>query len=196
MFFNFCGCNQRPNFFTNDNIRYIRGPQGIPGPMGPMGPMGPQGAQGIQGATGATGPQGPQGESAIADAIYAYGTGTDIAQNAVIPLTSSRTTSTTTLSLNDNAVVANRGTYLITYGATGSSGVEEDGTVSIQLYVDDVADTNEIISGVSISRTYPNNLSKTILYTVTSDGTTFSIHNASGATASFSGANITVVRIE
>lgn len=193
MFFNFCSCNQPPQRRDCERVRYITGPIG---PMGPMGPMGARGERGETGATGATGPQGPQGESATTDAIYAYGVGTDIVQNAIIPLTASRTTTTTTLSLTDNAVVANQGTYLVTYGATGSSGVEEDGTLSIQLYVNGVADTNEIISGVSISRTYPNNLSKTILYTVTSDGTTFSIHNNSGATTSFSGANITVVRLQ
>lgn len=188
MFFNFCGCNPRPN--CSENVRYIRGPQGIPGPMGPMGP---QGAQGIQGATG---PQGPQGTSAVVDAIYAYGTATDVVQNAVIPLANSRATTTTTMTLTDNAVVVNAGTYIVTYGATGASGVEEDGTISIQLYVNGVADANEIISGVSISRTYPGNLSKTILYTVTNDATTLSLHNTSGATASFSGVNLTVMRLE
>lgn len=191
MFFNFCGCNP-----CSMPTRYIRGPQGIPGPMGPMGPQGAQGIQGIQGATGPQGPQGAQGTSATTDAIYAYGTATDVTQGDVIPLANSRSTTTTTMSLTDNAVVVNSGTYLITYGATGASGAEEDGTVAIQLYVNGVADEGEIISNVSISRTYPGNLSKTILYAVANDATTLSLHNASGTTASFSGVNLTVVRLE
>ena len=111
------------------------GPQGATGATGAQGPVGPQGATGAtgatgpqgpvgpQGATGATGPQGPQGEagtSALQDALYAYDGTQTVASATIIPLANSTTTPTTTMSLASNAITLPTGTYLVTYGATGT----------------------------------------------------------------------------
>lgn len=199
MFFNFFNpcCSARTTCSQN-SPEYIRGPIGPQGPQGPMGPMGPQGAQGpqgIQGATGATGPQGPQGEagtSALQDAIYAYGGTQTVASDAIIPLANSVTTPTTTMSLASNAITLPQGTYLVTYGATGERG--SDGNLSVQLYVNGTADANEIITDYATTANAAN-VSKTILYNATADGTTLSVYNASGESVNLTGANITAMRI-
>lgn len=199
MFFNFFNpcCSARTTCSQN-SPEYIRGPIGPQGPQGPMGPMGPQGAQGpqgIQGAAGATGPQGPQGEagtSALQDAIYAYGGTQTVASDAIIPLASSVTTPTTTMSLASNAITLPQGTYLVTYGATGERG--SDGNLSVQLYVNGAADANEIITDYATTANAAN-VSKTILYNATADGTTLSVYNASGESVNLTGANITAMRI-
>lgn len=163
--------------------------------MGPMGPQGAQGPQGIQGVTGATGPQGPQGEagtSALQDAIYAYGGTQTVASDAIIPLANSVTTPTTTMSLVSNAITLPQGTYLVTYGATGERG--SDGNLSVQLYVNGAADANEIITDYATTANAAN-VSKTILYNATADGTTLSVYNASGESVNLTGANITAMRI-
>lgn len=181
-----------------------QGPQGIQGPVGatgatgatgPQGPQGPQGIQGETGATGATGPQGPQGEagtSALQDALYAYGGTQTVASGAIIPLASSVTTPTTTMSLASNAITLPQGTYLVTYGATGERGA--DGNLSVQLYVNGAADANEIITDYATTANAAN-VSKTILYNATADGTTLSIYNVSGESVNLTGANVTAMRI-
>lgn len=222
-FFNPC-CQTRPTCSQN-SVEYIRGPIGPQGPVGPIGPMGPQGAQGPQGpqgiqgpvgatgatgatgpqgpqgiqgetgATGATGPQGPQGEagtSALQDALYAYGGTQTVASGAIIPLASSVTTPTTTMSLASNAITLPQGTYLVTYGATGERGA--DGNLSVQLYVNGAADANEIITDYATTANAAN-VSKTILYNATADGTTLSIYNVSGESVNLTGANVTAMRI-
>ena len=218
-----CNNNLRPCGCSGANtIEYIRGPIGPQGPVGPMGPMVPMGAQGpvgptgATGATGATGPQGPQGEtgpqgpvgpqgpqgetgpqgpagtSALQDALYAYGGTQTVESGAIIPLANSVTTPTTTMALTDNALVLPTGTYLITYGVTGER--TTDGTLSVQLYAGGTAIANEIISA-NASSTNSANLSKTILYNATADGTTISLYNTSGESVNLTGANITAMRI-
>ena len=203
-----CNNNLRPCGCSGANtIEYIRGPIGPQGPVGPMGPMGPMGAQGPQGetgatgATGATGPQGPQGAtgpqgpagtSALQDALYAYGGTQTVGSGAIIPLANSVTTPTTTMALTDNALVLPTGTYLITYGATGTR--TTDGNLSVQLYAGGTAIANEIISA-NASSTNSANLSKTVLYNATADGTTISLYNTSGESVNLTGANITALRI-
>ena len=186
------------------------GPQGPQGPQGetglqcPVGPQGPQGETGATGATGATGPvgpQGPQGEtgpqgpagtSALQDALYAYGGTQTVESGAIIPLANSVTTPTTTMALTDNALVLPTGTYLITYGATGER--TTDGNLSVQLYAGGTAIATEIISA-NASSTNSANLSKTILFDATADGTTISLYNTSGESVNLTGANITAMRI-
>lgn len=173
----------------------IQGETGATGATGPQGPAGPQGAQGIQGETGATGPQGPQGEpgtSALQDALYAYGGTQTVATGAIIPLANSTSTPTTTMTLTDNAIVLPAGTYLVTYGATGTR--TTDGNLSAQLYSNGSALANEIVSDNATSANSAN-LSKTILYTAAADGTTLSLYNTSGESVNLTGANITAVRI-
>lgn len=171
------------------------GPVGATGATGATGPQGPQGIQGETGATGATGPQGPQGEpgtSALQDALYAYGGTQTVASNSVIPLANSTSTPTTTMTLTDNAIVLPAGTYLVTYGATGTR--TTDGNLSAQLYANGSALANEIVSDNATSANSAN-LSKTILYTAAADGTTLSLYNTSGESVNLTGANITAVRI-
>lgn len=177
------------------------GATGATGATGPQGPAGPQGAQGIQGETGATGPQGPvgpqgpQGEpgtSALQDALYAYGGTQTVATGAIIPLANSTSTPTTTMTLTDNAIVLPAGTYLVTYGATGTR--TTDGNLSAQLYANGSALANEIVSDNATSANSAN-LSKTILYTAAADGTTLSLYNTSGESVNLTGANITAMRI-
>lgn len=179
----------------------IQGETGATGATGPQGPAGPQGAQGIQGETGATGPQGPvgpqgpQGEpgtSALQDALYAYGGTQTVATGAIIPLANSTSTPTTTMTLTDNAIVLPAGTYLVTYGATGTR--TTDGNLSAQLYANGSALANEIVSDNATSANSAN-LSKTILYTAAADGTTLSLYNTSGESVNLTGANITAMRI-
>ncbi len=178
-----------------------QGIQGIPGPAGATGPIGPQGPQGIQGptgpagATGATGPQGPQGEAgtpALVDALYASGGTQSVATGAIIPITSTATTPTTTMTVANNAVTLPVGTYIVTYGATGTADTAT-ATMSVQLYANGAAIATEILNDEA-SPTESANVSKTIVYNATAE-TTLSIHNASTATINFTGANITVQRL-
>ena len=171
------------------------GATGATGAVGPQGPQGPQGETGATGATGAVGPQGPQGEpgtNALQDALYAHSGTQTVASNSVIPLTLSTTTPTTTMTLSNNAISLPTGTYLVTYGATGTR--TTDGNLSAQLYANGSALANEIVSDNATSANSAN-LSKTILYTAAADGTTLSLYNTSGESVNLTGANITAVRI-
>ena len=56
------------------------------------------------------------------------------------------------------------------------------------------ADANELISDYATT-TNAANVSKTILYNATADGTTLSIYNVSGESVNLTGANITAMRI-
>lgn len=171
-----CGC--RPS-----TIEYLRGPQG---PVGPRGPMGPMGAQG---------PAGTNGTNAVQDALYAYtATTQSVDTNTVIPLTTSTATPTTSITLATNTLTLGTGTYLISYGATGNTDSTTATPLSIQLYVNGVANDDEIISANSLTGTVAN-LSKTVLYNVTTTGTTLALYNTSDATASLTNAYITVVKI-
>lgn len=221
-FFNPCCQNTPMRYCNQPSIEYVRGPMGPVGATGPRGPMGPQGATGATGATGpvgatgatgATGPQGPQGiqgetgpqgpvgpqgpqgepgTSALQDALYAYGGTQTVATGAIIPLANSTSTPTTTMTLTDNAIVLPAGTYLVTYGATGTR--TTDGNLSAQLYANGSALANEIVSDNATSANSAN-LSKTILYTAAADGTTLSLYNTSGESVNLTGANITAMRI-
>ena len=217
MFFNWFNnpcCPMRPTPCHNSSpctsIEYLRGPMGPIGATGPMGPMGPQGApgpqgiQGIPGATGATGPQGPigpagpqgpQGEAgtpALVDALYASGGTQSVATGAIIPITSTATTPTTTMTVANNAVTLPVGTYIVTYSATGTADTAT-ATMSVQLYANGAAIATEILNDEA-SPTESANVSKTIVYNATAE-TTLSIHNASTATINFTGANITVQKL-
>ena len=217
-----CNSRPMPTPCGRPSIEYIRGPMGPVGATGPMGPMGPQGAQGPQGiqgpagpagatgatgpqgptgatgpqgptgATGATGPQGEAGTSALVDALYASGGTQSVATGAIIPITSTATTPTTTMTVANNAVTLPAGTYIVTYGATGTADTAT-ATMSVQLYANGAAIATEILNDEA-SPTESANVSKTIVYNATAE-TALSIHNASTATINFTGANITVQRL-
>lgn len=96
------------------------------------------------------------------------------------------------MTLSNNAISLPAGTYLVTYGATGTRTTE--GNLSAQLYANGSALANEIVSDNATSANSAN-LSKTILYTAAADGTTLSLYNTSGESVNLTGANITAVRI-
>lgn len=198
-FFNPCCQNTPMRYCNQPSIEYVRGPMGPVGATGPRGPMGPQGAQGPQGpqgATGATGATGPVGATGATGATGPQGPqgiqGETGATGAIIPLANSTSTPTTTMTLTDNAIVLPAGTYLVTYGATGTR--TTNGNLSAQLYANGSALANEIVSDNATSANSAN-LSKTILYTAAADGTTLSLYNTSGESVNLTGANITAVRI-
>ena len=183
------------------------GPQGEPGAtgatgaVGPQGPAGPQGPQGETGATGAVGPQGPigpagpQGEPgtpAVADALYASGGAQAVPTNSVIPITQTATTPTTTMTVGDNAITLPQGTYLVTYGASGTVDAANS-ALSVQLYANNAPVANEIATS-SASTTDSANVNKTIVYTAPAT-TTLSLHNTSAVTANLTSANITVQKL-
>ena len=72
--------------------------------------------------------------------------------------------------------------------------LETDGNLSVQLDAGGTAIANEIISA-NASSTNSANLSKTILFDATADGTTISLYNTSGESVNLTGANITAMRI-
>ena len=183
-----------------------RGPQGPQGPVGPIGPtgatgavgpqgpvgatgaIGPQGPQGPVGATGAVGPQGPQGPAGTNDALYADSGTVVVDSGAIIPLTLNTATTDTTLSVVDNAVViADAGTYLVSYYSAGSV---PTGDFTTALYSNGSAITNENL-------VQPNSAgaaSKTSVLSLGA-GTTLSLYNTSDAQASLSNASLTVLKL-
>ena len=97
------------------------------------------------------------------------------------------------MSLSGNSVNLPIGSYIVTYGATGSSDNANPGTLSIQLYANGVAIASETITGNSTSAT-PATVSKTILYNAT-EPTALSVHNSATNTTNYTSANITVQRL-
>ncbi len=196
-------CNRCNGYNQDVVVRYIRGPIGPQGPQGPIGPQGAQGPQGLQGIPGAVGPQGPigltgatgpQGPAGTGDALYASSGAVTVTAGEIIPLTLTTATPNTTLGVTTNAITLPAGTYLVSYGGTGTSQNTTDSTVSIQLYTDGAAIPTEIVTAQSTT-TSPANLTKTIVYTATADGTTLSIYNASTDSVALTDANITALRL-
>lgn len=96
------------------------------------------------------------------------------------------------MALTDNAVVLPAGTYLITYGANGTT--TANGELSVQLYENGTAIAGETILGNTAANN-AENVSKTILYTAAADNTALSIHNAAGNDVNLTSANITAMKI-
>ncbi len=166
------------------------GAQGATGPIGPQGPAGATGATGPQGPTGATGATGPQGPAGTADSLYASSGAQTVADATIIPLTLTSATPDTVMSVATNAVSLPAGSYLVSYGANGTSA----GTaLSVQLYQDGVAVASELLSSEA-STTAPANLSRTILVNATG-ATTLALYNVSGAEATLTNANITALKV-
>ncbi len=170
-----------------------QGPVGATGPQGPQGPIGLTGATGPQGPVGATGPQGPvgptgpQGPAGLGDAIYALTTDATVASGAIIPLTFSTATPSTTMSVSGGAVnITEPGIYLVSYFVNGTS----TEILSVSLYQNGVLIPNEDLTFDSTSGTG----SRTSLVTFTDAGT-LALYNTSGAEATFDDATLTVVRL-
>lgn len=197
------------------------GATGATGPQGPAGPAGATGATGEAAGFGtptatvttlaagspatvavtASGPDTakvfafdfgiPASEPATGDALYASGGAQTVDAAAIIPVTQTAATTGTTMTVSANAVNVPAGTYLVSFGATGTSGA--NGTLSVQLYRNGVAEANEIISNET-ANTQQANVSKTIVLTAAAP-TALSIHNASTESSQFTGANLTVMKL-
>ena len=188
------------------------GPQGATGPVGPQGPAGPTGAigpQGPVGATGATGPQGPVGATGAtgpqgpvgpqgpigatgpagsSDGLYAISGTVVVGAGAIIPITETTSSPTTTVTVANNEVILNEaGTYLVSYYSAGS--VPTDAFVT-SLYLNGGALTNESLPQTDGSGAG----SKTILVSATA-GDSLSLYNTSTEEATLSNASITVLKI-
>ena len=164
------------------------GPIGATGPQGPVGPIGPTGATGPQGPVGPAGPQGEPGVSETSNALYASAGTQTIASGAIIPLTTSVSTPTSTITLADNAVtVAEGGSYLISYYAAGEVAADDFITA---LYLNDAPITNENI----VQSNSAGAAGKTILLTL-SAGDELSLYNTSATDATLTNASITAVKL-
>lgn len=179
-----CGCNNGNNNRCNNNARYIRGPMGPAGAVGARGPIGPQGPVG---ATGATGPQGPSGTN---DVIYATSGTATVAANAIIPLSLSSSTASSTMSVSGGSInLPQAGYYLLSYFAGGSVA---EGTFRVSLYLNGAAINGE---NFTISTTGGTSAAeKTVLLYVNAPGT-LSIYNVSNASANVESASITALKI-
>jgi len=95
------------------------------------------------------------------------------------------------MTVTANAVNVPTGTYLVTFGATGTSGA--NGVMSIQLYANGAPLATEIINSET-ANTQQANVSKTIVY-VAAAPTALSIHNSSTESSDYTGANLTVLKL-
>lgn len=162
-----------------------QGPVGATGATGPVGPIGPQGPVGATGATGATGPQGPAGTS---QAVYAGVNTVVIDSGVIIPIELISQSPESTMTVTNNEVVINEdGSYLVSYYADGSVTANEFVT---SLYLNDVALTSESI----IQSDSAGAGSKTILLNLTA-GDTLSLYNTSATEATLSSASITALKV-
>ena len=162
------------------------GPQGPIGPIGPQGPVGPTGPQGETGATGATGPQGPAGTN---DAIYASVGTQVVASDAIIPLSlDDQTTDSTSSVVNNEVVIGEDGTYLVSYYVGGSVAANDFIT---SLYLNDAPITGETI----VQSNSAGAAGKTILLSLTS-GDRLALYNNSATEATLSSASITALKLD
>jgi len=98
-----------------------QGDQGNIGPTGPQGIQGIQGVQGVQGNTGATGPTGATGATGAGGALGNFGSFYDTTDQAgpltaqVVAIGSTASGSGVSLSGTGRIVIANPGTYKLTY---------------------------------------------------------------------------------
>lgn len=114
----------------NQGVQGVTGPTGATGPtgsqgvQGPTGPTGPTGSQGLQGVTGPTGPTGPTGATGATGAGGAlghfgsfYDTTDQTGSLTAKAINIGGTTSSNGVSLSGSSrvVIANPGTYKLTY---------------------------------------------------------------------------------
>ena len=176
----FYGCFNM-NKFSNDRCPYERcfpcsgRTDGIVGPRGPMGPMGPQGPAGTN------------------DALYASLTGGTFATGAILPITQTAATPTTTMTVTANAVNLQPGTYLVTFGANGINTDATGGDFSVQLYANGTAVPNETATD-DANATQNGSASKSLIYTATAP-TALSIHNTSVGESTYDNAYMTVLKL-
>ena len=168
-----------------------QGPIGLTGPTGPQGPIGLTGPTGATGATGPQGPIGPQGPSGTNDAVYGSATTATIDTGAIIPITLTSSTPTTTMSVSDNAVnITEAGTYLVSLYAstTGNNSVN---TVSVYQDGTELANSEIIVSNENDTS---SSSSRTLLVNA-SGATTLSLYNTSSSAIALEDASILVLKI-
>ena len=95
------------------------------------------------------------------------------------------------MSVSGNNVIIPAGTFLVSYGGTGTP---VDGTVmGVELYVNGVALTNSELTNYATT-TVAGSVSKTLLITEAAAGT-LAIHNPTATTVNYDNAFITVSRL-
>lgn len=107
-------------------------------------------------------------------------------------MTQTGATPGTDITLATNALTLPAGTYLVSFGATGTSTATAD--LSVQLYANGAGIATETISDNATS-TDVGSASKTIVYTAATDATTLSLYNVSTETLNLTDAYITALRI-
>ena len=173
------------------------GPTGATGATGPIGPIGPTGATGATGATGPIGPvgpqgptgaTGPQGPAGTSQALYAGTNTVVVASGAIIPIELISESPASTMTVSNNEVVINEnGSYLVSYFASGS--VPADDFIT-SLYLNDAIITNESI----VQTNSAGSASKTVLLNL-SVNDTLSLYNTSTNEATILDASITVLKV-
>ncbi len=125
------------------------------------------------------------------DSMYVRDGAQTVEANSIIPLMQGATIAGSSLALEDNAITLPVGTYLISFGATGTN---PTGTsLSVQLYANGAAVDGEIVTDTAGAAT-PGNVSKTLLYSATAQ-TSISIYNQTAQAVDLSSAYLTAVRI-
>ncbi len=125
------------------------------------------------------------------DSMYADGGTQSVATTAVIPLAQAGATPDTTLTVSANAVNVPAGTYLVSYGATGTS--TATGDLSVQLYADGAGVAGSTVTD-NATGVDAGNVSKTLIYTAAAPAT-LSLYNVSAETVNLTDAYLTVVRL-
>lgn len=136
---------------------------------------------------------GPRGADAPRDALYAYSTSQSVDAGAIILLTTTQSTPSTSIALSNNTLTLPVGTYLVSFGATGIATSADAISLGVQLYINNTASTPDNLLAYSLTATNAN-LSKTIVLNVTSP-TTLSLHNSSSVSSTYDNAYITVLKI-
>lgn len=127
----------------------------------------------------------------VSDSMYADGGTQSVATTAIIPLAQAGATPDTTLTVSANAVNVPAGTYLVSYGATGTS--TATGDLSVQLYADGAGVAGSTVTD-NATGVDAGNVSKTLIYTAAAPAT-LSLYNVSAETVNLTDAYLTVVRL-
>ncbi len=114
-----------------------------------------------------------------------------MAATTEIPLVQGAAPAGTSLTFATNAITVPAGTYLVSYGMSGTN---DTGTgIAIQLYESGAPVTNSTATDTA-GATAPGSVSRTILYTAAGP-TPLSIYNVTAESVTLSDAYLTVVRI-
>lgn len=125
------------------------------------------------------------------DSLYAESGAQTVAAAAQIPLTLSNATANTVMSVSNNAVVLPAGTYLVSFGGTGTPSTGNE--TGVQLYVNGSALAYGTLTTYATA-TVSGNVGKTLVLTVTSAGT-LTLFNPTDDSVVYSDAYITASKL-